>query len=70
MHFCYAYSGIPIDELLQMDVYSYRILLINAYVNQAYQSKEGIESLRQYARCKSTNSATAFDTAGLLSIIS
>lgn len=66
-HFCYLYSGIPIDRLLELDIYEYRIILLNAFVDQASKTKEGREMLNRYASLEEHN--TEFDTEGLLSLL-
>ena len=66
-HFCYLYSGIPIDRLMELDIYEYRVILLNAFVDQASKTKEGLEMLNRYASLEEHN--TEFDTEGLLSLL-
>lgn len=67
MHMCYKFSGLTIKELSALDIYTYRVILINAFVNEANKTDEGRKMLKDYYRLNNRNSE--FDKDGIMSIL-
>lgn len=63
---CYLYSGISIKDLYQLNIYEYRIILINALYDRMIQSEEGKQMLNDFYYIN--NNGTEFDSEALMAL--